>query len=95
MFRRVAATARTVSPQSYVGEGWNSFISKVLDNAIVGFCLSEGLMSRSKERRKENAAIIRAIHKLAVQMGREDLRGDELIKWAQKELPGMDLPPRS
>jgi len=95
VFRRVATIARTVSPQSYVGEGWNSSMSKVLDNAIVGFCLSEGLMSRSKERRKENAAIVRAIHKVAEQMGREDLRGDELIKWVQKELPGMDLPSQS
>jgi hypothetical protein len=91
-FRRVAAIARAVAPQSYVGEGWNTSVSKVLDNAIVGFCLSEGLKSRSKERNKENAAIIRAIHKLAEEMGRGDLKGDGLIKWVQKELPGMDLP---
>jgi hypothetical protein len=95
VFRRVAAIARTVSPQSYVGEGWNSSVSKVLDNAIVGFCLSEGLMSRNKEKK----AIIRAIHKLAKEMGRQDLlepgRSDELIKWMLKELPGAALPPQS
>ena len=99
VFRQVAAIARAVSPQSYVGEGWNSSISKVLDNAIVGFCLSEGLMSRNKSRNKEKKAIIRTIHKLAKQMGREDLlepgRSDELIKWMLKELPGAELPPQS
>jgi hypothetical protein len=61
VFRSVAATARVVSPQSYVGQGWNSSVSKVLDNAIVGFCRTEGLLSRNKGRKKEGDALIGAL----------------------------------
>ncbi len=88
VFVRVAAIARAVSPQQYVGEGWNSSISKVLDNAIVGFCLDEGLMSRNKTRRKTEAAMIQHVRSLAQQMGREDLlqpgRSAEFIEWLKK-----------
>jgi len=41
MFRAFAEIARTVDPGTYVGQGWNSSRSKVIDNAIVGFVKEE------------------------------------------------------
>jgi hypothetical protein len=50
--QKVAELAREVDPQ--IGAGWNSCRSKVRDNAIVGFCRIEGLVSgNTKRRRKE------------------------------------------
>jgi hypothetical protein len=45
-FREIAHLARKVHPQKYVGDGWNTCGSKVLDNAIAGFCLGNRLVSR-------------------------------------------------
>lgn len=32
--------ARSVKPEQYVGYGWNTSQTKVIDNAIIGYCLS-------------------------------------------------------
>jgi len=32
--------ARSIKPEKYVGKGWNTSQTKVIDNAIIGFCLS-------------------------------------------------------
>lgn len=88
VFRRVVTIARAVAPQSYVGEGWNSCTTKVLDNAIIGYCLSEG-----------PEAIIESIESFAKQRGREDLlepgRTADLTKWVREELRDTELPPQS
>jgi len=39
-FSRIAGEAR---PTRYVGDGWNTSATKVIDNAIIGFCIAEGL----------------------------------------------------
>jgi hypothetical protein len=96
VFGRVAAIARAVSPQQYVGEGWNSSISKVLDNAIVGFCLSEDLMSSGKRNRRrkqaEDRAILAGLPKVLKEMGLAHLTRSELTEWLKKP-PGTGLPP--
>ena len=40
-FRAFATIARKVNPKQYVGAGWNSSQTKVIDNAIVGMVLLE------------------------------------------------------
>ena len=55
--RQVAATAMTASPQSYLGEGWNTSVSKVLDHAIVGFAAQKDIMSRNKSNRSKKQAV--------------------------------------
>lgn len=40
-FRTFAAVARVVTPSRYVGAGWGTSRTKVLDNALVGFCLEK------------------------------------------------------
>lgn len=37
-FCSLALVARSVSPAKYVGRGWNTSRTKVLDNALIGFC---------------------------------------------------------
>ncbi len=39
-FRRVALAVR---PQQYVGQGWRTSKTKVLDNAVIGYCKAHGL----------------------------------------------------
>jgi hypothetical protein len=38
--------ARSVDPARLVGTGWRTSQTKVIDNAIVGFCLEEGLVEQ-------------------------------------------------
>lgn len=42
-FVAFAEIARAVSPQDYVGQGWRSSPTKLIDNAVVGFCLAHHL----------------------------------------------------
>lgn len=44
MFKALHGVARKVQPQQYVGTGWQSSRTKVIDNAVVGFCLNNGLV---------------------------------------------------
>jgi hypothetical protein len=37
-FTGLAQVARAVKPADYIGEGWRTSRSKVLDNAIIGYC---------------------------------------------------------
>ncbi|MGA3076179.1 MAG: hypothetical protein ABSG56_21120 [Bryobacteraceae bacterium] len=87
-FRQVAAIARTVSPQSYVGEGWNTSVSKVLDNAIVGFCRSQGIMSRNKCNRRKKQAVLNLLKEAGLADPLEFAR-------RLKEVAGTKLPPQS
>lgn len=42
-FAHFAEIARATRPEQYVGAGWRSSRTKVLDDAVVGYCLAEGL----------------------------------------------------
>jgi hypothetical protein len=54
----VGDLAREVDPQKYVDARWNSSRSKVLDNAIVGFCRIHGLVSENTENRNKDRAFV-------------------------------------
>ena len=45
-----ADIARRVGPAQYVGTGWNTNPTKVIDNAIVGFCRANALDKSSYEK---------------------------------------------
>ena len=47
-FERFAQIASSVNPRQYVGSGWRTSVTKVIDNAIVAFCRIENLMSPSR-----------------------------------------------
>ena len=40
IFRSIAMVARQVKPSLYVGTGWHTSVAKLMDSAIVGFCLA-------------------------------------------------------
>jgi len=40
-FKDFCAVARATKPSRLVDEGWNTSSSKVLDNALIGYCQSE------------------------------------------------------
>ncbi len=42
-FGHFAAIARATDPERLVGPGWRTSRTKILDNAVVGFCLAEAL----------------------------------------------------
>jgi hypothetical protein len=42
-FDRLAEIARGAEPAQYVGDGWRTSISKVVDNAIIGYCKINGI----------------------------------------------------
>lgn len=44
-FRQFVVIARSVPLGRYVGSGWHTSRTKVLDNALVGYCLAEGLVA--------------------------------------------------
>jgi hypothetical protein len=48
-FRRIAAAS---NPERLVGEGWRTSTTKVIDNAIVGFCMEEELSESKPAMRK-------------------------------------------
>lgn len=56
IFIAVGQTARTAKPSRFVSQGWMSNPTKILDNAIVGFCVRHGLESQTTryERKKRH-----------------------------------------
>jgi hypothetical protein len=42
-FTGLAEVARAVKPSEYTGKGWRTSRSKVLDNAIIGYCKLNGI----------------------------------------------------
>ena len=43
IFRSMAMVARRVKPSLYVGTGWHTSTAKIMDSAIVGFCLAHDI----------------------------------------------------
>jgi hypothetical protein len=43
IFRSMAMIARRVKPSLYVGTGWHTSTAKIMDSAIVGFCLAHDI----------------------------------------------------
>lgn len=47
-FEAYARVARIVQPSKYVGPGWRTSATKVLDNAVIGYCLAHRLNEDSE-----------------------------------------------
>jgi len=47
-FEAYARVARLVQPSNYVGAGWRTSATKVLDNAMIGYCLAHRLNEDSE-----------------------------------------------
>lgn len=52
-FLALADLANTVQPGRLVGDGWMSSPAKILDNAVVGYCVKLGLESESTRHAKK------------------------------------------
>jgi hypothetical protein len=52
-FLAIAELANAVQPGRLVGEGWMASPAKILDNAIVGYCVKHGLESESARHAKK------------------------------------------
>lgn len=46
-FSSLAKIAQATDPSFYVGDGWRTSLSKVVDNAIIGYCKLHGIASGS------------------------------------------------
>jgi hypothetical protein len=57
-FVQLAKIAQVVKPSAFVRDGWNSSASKVLDNALVGYCLVHRLKSKQKQYQQRQQAIL-------------------------------------
>jgi hypothetical protein len=44
-FSSFAKIAQATDPSFYVGNGWRTSLSKVVDNAIIGYCKLHGIAS--------------------------------------------------
>lgn len=49
-FRAYADMAERTNPATYAGQGWNTSLTKVLDNAVVGYCKVHLLDKGSREK---------------------------------------------
>lgn len=48
-----SAVARAVDLEQYVGSGpWHTSVTKVIDNAVVGYCIAEGLVTPARGGKK-------------------------------------------
>lgn len=66
-FRTFADIASAVQPAHYVGDGWRTSLTKVLDNAIVAFCRLNGLESSNRKRQR----LVKEKHKAMVARAKE------------------------
>lgn len=79
-----AKVARSVDPSRLVGQGWRTSRTKVIDNAMVGFCLEEGLVDHTARQASEAGQVPRRLNWTA-----EELRAD--LDSFQKELRDAGL----
>lgn len=42
-FRTFVKIAKATSPVRYVGSGWHTSQTKVIDNAVIGYCIAKGI----------------------------------------------------
>ncbi len=87
IFLALAETARAVKPRRFVGEGWMSSPAKILDNAIVGYCVKHGLKSETTRHQQTKQAEYRALVKRAKELGIWDAIRAETESRAKKVDP--------
>jgi len=64
-FLAIAELANAVQPGRLVGEGWMASPAKILDNAIVGYCVKHGLESESARHAKKKRVHDKALSRRA------------------------------
>ena len=68
-FKAFASTARAVEPAKYVGPNWRTSPTKILDNAIVGYCVAHGLQSSNRRYQIQNRALTKELVRRAKELG--------------------------
>ncbi len=69
IFSALAETARTVTPSRFVCEGWMSSPTKILDNAVVGYCVAHGLQSQNTRHQQKKQSEYNALVRRAKELG--------------------------
>lgn len=84
IFLALAETARAIKPRRFVGEGWMSSPTKILDNAIVGYCVKHALKSETTRHQQKRQAEFKAMVKRAKELGIWDAMKAEAERRAKK-----------
>jgi hypothetical protein len=63
IFVSLADVANKIKPTHLVGTGWMSSPAKILDNAIVGYCVKHGLKSENTVYQQKNRALYNEMKK--------------------------------
>ena len=66
IFFALAEIARKVRPTQFVGEGWMSGPTKILDNSVVGYCIGRGLESESTRQQRRDRAMVKRAKELGI-----------------------------
>ena len=74
-FLALAGLAKTVKPARLVGEGWMSSPAKILDNAIVGYCVKRRLESENTRHEKKKRAQDKVVSRRAKEIQFSDSDG--------------------
>jgi hypothetical protein len=69
MFLSLANLAAKVNPAQYVADRWFSSPAKILDNAVVGYCLKHGLRSENRKYQQKRSADLQALKKHLREVG--------------------------
>jgi hypothetical protein len=79
IFSSLAELAREVNLANFVGKGWTSSPAKILDNAIVGYCVKHGLRSENTRYQQKQRDELKALKKRAKELGIwEEIKSESL-----------------
>jgi hypothetical protein len=80
IFLSLADLAKKIKPAHLVGEGWMSSPAKILDNAIIGYCVKHGLKSENTRYQQKQRAVHKAMVKRAKELGMWEAIKAEAVK---------------
>jgi hypothetical protein len=69
MFLALSELAKVIKPAHFVGEGWMSSPAKILDNAIIGYCVKHELKSESTLYQQKKRVYYQSLKKRAKELG--------------------------
>jgi hypothetical protein len=69
IFSSLAELAKGVNLSQFGGKGWRSSPAKILDNAIVGYCVKHGLRPENTRYQQKQRAELRALEESAKELG--------------------------
>ena len=58
-FVRLGMVAQATNPSQYVGAGWRTSPTKILDNAVIGYCQLHGLASKISDLKVVEASLVK------------------------------------